>query len=325
MDTSPQNRGRVRVTLEDFVRAETDITFRRLVDKAGIGRLTFDRRPLTPHDVIIVRQCYDFLYAFGVFDLSSPVTLNIPPSDRYLSLTVINQDHYVKLLTTAEGRYTVTESDIGTRYAWVMYRMFVNANDEADIVAVNRLQDQVVAEQSDVGSFEIPDWSLDDLDEIRQHLLELRKFGNGPVGSFGDEGEVLPIRRLLGAANGWGGIPEYHVRYAAFFPAVENEMVPHELTVGEVPVDGFWSVTVYDARGFAQPNEANVYSINNHTAERNADGTVTIHFGGDPGLPNRLEIYPGWNYAVRQYLPRPEIRDGRWTFPDAAPVESETA
>jgi len=28
----------------------------------------------------------------------------------------------------------------------------------------------------------------------------------------------------------------------------------------------------------------------------------------------------GWNYTVRLFLPRPEILDGRWKFPDAQPV-----
>lgn len=311
-----------RVTLDDFVRAETDITFGRLVGKSGIGRLVHDRRPLRPEDVIVVRQCYDFMYTFGVFDLSTPVTVSLPGSDRYLSLTVINQDHYVKLLTTAAGRYTLTAADVGTRYAWVMYRIFVDATDESDVAAVNELQDQIVVEQDDRGSFEIPEWSVDDLDQIRMHLRALRRYGNGPIGAFGDEGEVDPIKRLVEAANGWGGIPDHHVRYAPFFPPSDVEVVPYSLTVGDVPVDGFWSVTVYDAEGFARPNDANVYSINDRTAERNSDGTVTIHFGGEPGLPNRLEIFPGWNYSVRQYLPRAEIRDGRWIFPVATPVTS---
>ena len=30
-----------------------------------------------------------------------------------------------------------------------------------------------------------------------------------------------------------------------------------------------------------------------------------------------LPIFPGWNYMVRLYRPRPEILDGNWTFPSA--------
>jgi hypothetical protein len=89
----------------------------------------------------------------------------------------------------------------------------------------------------------------------------------------------------------------------------------------QVPVDGFVSVTVYNAEGFMEKNEMDAYSINNVTAEKNADGSVTIHFGGDPGKPNYLPITPGWNYAVRMYQPRKAIIDDTWKFPKAEPVE----
>ncbi|HBD35237.1 MAG TPA: carboxylesterase, partial [Cupriavidus sp.] len=60
-------------------------------------------------------------------------------------------------------------------------------------------------------------------------------------------------------------------------------------------VDGFWSVTVYNARGFFEPNRLNAYSLNNLTARRNADGTVTVQFGGcSDAVPNCLPTMPGW-------------------------------
>lgn len=310
-----------RVTLDDFPRAESDINFARLVGKVGVGNFSKDPRPLAPGDAVIVRQCYDFMYALAVFDLSTPVTLSLPAADRYLSLTAINQDHYVKLLTTEPGEYTLSADTIGTRYVWVMYRIFVNANDESDIAAVNELQAQITAEQSDKGSFEIPDWSTEDLEGIRSHLRDLRRWGNGPVGSFGDEGELDPVRRLLGVANGWAGIPDHHVRYVGIFTPAEYP-AHCSLTVADVPVDDFWSVTVYDAEGYVQPNEAGVYSINDKTAERNSDGTITVNFGGPDDLPNRLPIMPGWNAAVRLYGPSDEIRNGSWQFPMPEVVES---
>jgi hypothetical protein len=52
---------------------------------------------------------------------------------------------------------------------------------------------------------------------------------------------------------------------------------------------------------------------------KNKDGSVTVHFGGDPKAPNYLRIMPGWNYTVRLYRPRAEILDGSWRFPDAEP------
>jgi len=43
------------------------------------------------------------------------------------------------------------------------------------------------------------------------------------------------------------------------------------------------------------------------TAEPNDDGSITIHFGGNPDQPNFLYTPEGWNYTVRFYGPREEI------------------
>ena len=53
------------------------------------------------------------------------------------------------------------------------------------------------------------------------------------------------------------------------------------------------------------------YSINNITGKKNADGSMTIQFGGCDGkIPNCLPMMEGWNYTVRLYRPRAEILSG---------------
>ena len=91
-------------------------------------------------------------------------------------------------------------------------------------------------------------------------------------------------------------------------------MGAYELTVRDVPVDGFWSISVYNADGYFEPNDRNAYSVNNITATPNDDGSVTVRFGGADDLPNMIPIMDGWNYLVRLYRPRGEILDGSWTF-----------
>ena len=91
--------------------------------------------------------------------------------------------------------------------------------------------------------------------------------------------------------------------------------------MNDVPVDGFWSISLYGADGFFRKNALNAYTLNDVTAKKAANGSVTIQFGGCDGkVPNCLPIMEGWNYMVRLYRPRPEILDGSWKFPEARPT-----
>ena len=98
--------------------------------------------------------------------------------------------------------------------------------------------------------------------------------------------------------------------------------MPHTVTVTDVPVDAFWSVTVYNAEGYLELNQRGINSYNNVTAVGNDDGSYTINFGGcADGRVNCIPITPGWNYTVRLYQPRKEILDGKWVFPTPAPSQ----
>ena len=87
-----------------------------------------------------------------------------------------------------------------------------------------------------------------------------------------------------------------------------------------MPVDAFWSISVYNAQGHFQKNALNAYTVNNTMARKGTDGSVMVQFGGcNRTVPNCLPIMKGWNYMVRLYRPRPEVLNGTWSFPAAKP------
>jgi hypothetical protein len=51
-----------------------------------------------------------------------------------------------------------TRKSVGTRYAALLVRTFVDPSASDDLAAANAVQDAIRLDQSTVGSFEIPNW-----------------------------------------------------------------------------------------------------------------------------------------------------------------------
>jgi hypothetical protein len=309
------------VNIDNFIRAETDFYMKTAVDMGCFGRLCHTRGPVPVDEQTVIRTNLDTPYSIGVFDLTTPVTITMPDAGkRFQSLIVLSQDHYIKHVGYTPGPVTLARDKIKTRYAYVIIRTFMDPDDPADRKAGAVLQDAIGVSQASPGSFEVPDWDQEQRAAVRAGLLAGARYMPGSKNAFGDEGEVDPVRRLFGTAGGWAGNAEKDAIYLNRNVANPDGLQAYGLTIGKVPVDGFWSVTVYNAKGFYEAPISAV-SVNNITARPNNDGTTTIHFGGDPKAANFLNIMPGWSYIVRLYRPRAEILDGSWTFPAAAPAK----
>jgi hypothetical protein len=306
------------VTPDNFKRAETDFMFKAKVDDGYFGKIGHVREPAPIDHQLIIRMNRDTLYSFGVFDLTQPVTIVVPDTGkRFLSMVVINEDHYIKQVAYAPGSYVLTRKKIGTRYVQVVFRTFVDPAMPDDVKAAHAIQDKIVARQSSPGRFEVPAWDEASRKRVGDGLKLMGSTLPDSKRMFGDVREVDPVRHLIGTAGGFGGNTEKDAIYLNVFPKQNDGSTPYVLKVKDVPVDGFWSVSVYNADGYFEKNSANAYSFNNITAKKDSDGGVTIHFGGDPKQSNYIPIVKGWNYTARLYRPRKEILDGSWKFPEA--------
>ena len=199
--------------------------------------------------------------------------------------------------------------------------LLVDFSNKEDVEQVHALQDAVKLSQERPGTFEIPNWDGASLKKVQAALLQLGTTITDTRRMFGaNKNEVDPVKHLIGSAMLWGGYPEKDALYLPITPARNDGSTIHKLTVGDVPVDGFWSLTVYNSEGYLQPNQYNAYSVNSITAKKGPDGAVTIQFGGCDGkIKNCLPITVGWNYTVRLFRPRAEILNGTWMFPLAQP------
>lgn len=306
----------IPVDVRNFVRAESDLMFSRIAQNAGGVGAWQHFRKLSPLDEQpVIRQNRDTLYSAAIVDVRDGVTVTLPDGgERYLSVMVVSQDHFIPQILHAAGEHEITRETVGTDYALLAARILIDPNDPADAAEVNRLQDAMALTAVRGEAFPMPEYDQTSHSETRRLLLDLARPLPDFVGAFGRPGEVEPIRHLLGSAAGWGGLPSHEAIYMNIDPRLP--VAEYRMRFGDVPVDAFWSVSLYNAEGYFEANALGVHSINSITAERDADGAVTIRFGGDPqGEPNYMPIMPGWNLLLRLYRPREEILSGAWTAP----------
>ncbi|AMO25312.1 carboxylesterase [Ramlibacter tataouinensis] len=313
----------VAVTAENFVRAESDRYFSNFVRQGAFGKFIHYRDLLPIDKITVVRVNRDTLYSFGVFDLDAgPVTVTLPDAGkRYMSMVTLSEDQNVSAATYGAGTHVLTKEKVGTRYVVALVRTLLDPASAEDRRQANALQDGIQSSQAAAGRFEVPNWDQASLKKMREALMVLGATYRDTRGMFGTREQVTPVRQLIGAAIAWGGLVEKDALYEFVNPSQNDGATTYRLKVKDVPVDSFWSISVYNAEGWFIPNKENAYTINNITAKRGADGSVAVQFGGCDGtVPNCLPITQGWNYMVRLYRPRAEILNGQWRFPEAQPA-----
>ena len=314
----------IPVTTDNFVRAESDTYLANFAkENGGLGKLVHRREPAAIDNQTVIRLNRDTLYSSAVFDFDAgPVTVTLPDAgNRFMSLMTVSQDHYATTVY-GKGAHRITRDNIGTRYGLVGIRTFVDPNDPEDVKKVHALQDAIKVSQKGTGTLSLPTWDSASQKKVRDALLVLASTMGSFDRAFGTRAQVDPVRHLIGTAAGWGGNPDKDAKYINVVPARNDGATVYKLNVRNVPVEAFWSVSVYNAQGYYEKNPYNAYSLNSVTAKKDGDGTYAIQFGGCDGkIPNCLPVMKGWNYTVRLYRPKPEILSGKWKFPEPQAVK----
>ena len=78
-----QSTNAAPVTVDNFVRAETDLYMGNIVKDGGFGKFNHRREPATIENQTVIRLNRDTLYSAAVFDLDAgPVTITMPDAGK---------------------------------------------------------------------------------------------------------------------------------------------------------------------------------------------------------------------------------------------------
>ena len=192
---------------------------------------------------------------------------------------------------------------------------------ESEMEEVHKLQDQlqITADQPDLASLNLAIYDKESLDETRESLLALMD-NQDSTKMFGRLEDVDPISHVIGAAGGWGGLPNNLAHYETYTADDNDGIQEYYIHLpAEVPVGGFWSITVYDENGYFF-HRVETSNKNQFNAVKESDASTIINFTNDTNKKNFINIKEGWTYTVRMYEPELPVLSGKWKFPAAKPI-----
>jgi hypothetical protein len=155
--------GPVPVNVENFVRVETAKQFdRTLRMTGGVNRFGHLREPTPLDKQNVIRMNRDTLYSGAIVDISKGAALTVPDAGtRYLSVMVVNEDHYVNRVIHEPGKHRLTMEEFGTPYVGLSVRILVDAGDPDDIKKANALQDQLRIDAVSAKPYTHPEYDED--------------------------------------------------------------------------------------------------------------------------------------------------------------------
>ena len=142
---------KIPVTLENYEVAESDLAFYNVTKLVGMN--TFFHFPTGAFDLdnqTVVRMNRDTYYSAAVIDTTQGASITIPETNgRYLSVMVVQNDHYIDEVFLAPGTHEITSE---TEFAMVAMRIRANQSDPDDDAAIAALRAGVKLEVGGNGS-----------------------------------------------------------------------------------------------------------------------------------------------------------------------------
>jgi hypothetical protein len=305
-----------KVSPETYIRAETDRSFGNIAAQAGgVNKFYYVRQPTPLNEQTVVRMNRDTLYSASIVDTEGGATVTLPktPDGRFISILLVDNDHYAPAVYYDPGTYELPQN---TKYLAVVVRVQVyDPKDPTEIALVNKIQDQVVVKARKADPLPPMKWDKASLQALTQQYEKDSAQYSSWKGMMGPRGKVDEKTRHIAAAAAWGLNPEWDATYLNYSGS-QDYRVCHKATYQVPENKAFWSITIYGNDGYMKSENA---IVGTSSVKLNGDGTFTVYYGskevcGD--VPNRLDVTEGWNFLMRVYRPGPSVLDGSYKLPD---------
>lgn len=301
------------VTPASYPTDETSHQMLKNQDLVGVNKF-LHKRQLTPTDQQpVVRMNRDTYYSFVVVDVSKGATITLPnvPEGKYISVQPVTEDHRIQVMQYGGGTFEL--STHAGNHLYLVVRLDATFSE----AEAKQYQDQMTVNANSSNNFDAEPVNKASFDKVENALkaqiagITKRDGMDALTGMFtdlrDDSNKLFTEEKYqVGAAIGWGGaqIVDNVYEVSGNYPTKQC----YQATFSDPENKAFWSITVYNKKGFMFNDYANVSS---NTAVVNKDGSYTVSFGCGSEAPNNIETNNStgvFNLGIRHYMPSDKVR-----------------
>lgn len=313
----------IKVTTDNYVEAEVDLTFTQIVKEVGPNAFRHDRTliPLDKQPAVTMNR--DTIYSFGIFHTPKGTTVTLPETkdNRYQSAMLLQTDHYIDQVFYGPGTFEIASQ---TEFTGIAVRTQVDASNPDDVKYVNQLQDKVLVKWPDgvkPKEYQPRTWDIESLEALRAEYQ--KKAGALPNlnATSGAHGTLDPELQKMGVSVALGLLPPEHAMYIYRDYGLKGDRCySATYTRPKIREKGFFSFTMYGSDKYIHDERS---TLNDRVLKDNPDGTFTIHYGPKELCGDALNWLstPGdnWYLGMRIYRADEAILKHGYDLP--APVE----
>ena len=320
--TDPNDYG---MSAAEYINADSRAFFANFMGRSGVNQFFHFTNLSTADDRWVVSPNNDTIYSIAIVNARQGFTLDVPDvGDRFLSIQIITEDHMTPFYLYGDGQYTFTSEDFETDFVAVGIRTGTDATANDVRVVTEELQPQYAISGA-APEDDLPSFDAEVLERVRAALLA--EYSKLPSSFGAMQKRVADVEDweyfTYVTAGAWGLSADENAMYAIGGPENAVGGSCYTATFPEVPVDEFFSITVYGPQKYLMSDTDNIVSSNQGVVS-NDDGSFDVAFGGEDcrGLAPNFAFTPedGWNLLLRAY--RPDVEEFRaYRVPDIVPAE----
>lgn len=298
------------VTMDNVVRAETAKYFAAENIETGSNKFRHERKGIDLDNQTVIRSNFDLIYSYAVYDISGGLTVSVPKYDL-LQMVHIFDENAVTIGVVYPGQtLTLKPKDVSYGdHVYLFMRTQPRSEDDKGMEELHQRQDSVVVKAgSDKPYVSKVKYDLSSFNTLRGELIK-RAVTEGVIeqGFIDNIKDIKSPQYQMINLAGWAGLPAKHAFYFVVLPSDEaaKNGEPSSVTfqAPDLQYDraGYWSLTVYDEKGWVVTNP---FHLNSRNVKPNADGSITLNFNGGPEAINNIKVPKNWNALFRAYLPK---------------------